>query len=60
MELSSLKIKKLLYFRRELANPKKQTKSTLKKFLIILQKTFFPTYRDDCWQSRKIKKLYSR
>ena len=35
MELSGRKLKKLLYFRRELAKPEKQTKkSALKKFLI--------------------------
>ena len=35
MVLSSPKLKKLLYFRRKLANPKKQTKQTaLKKFLV--------------------------
>ena len=49
MELYGPKFKKLLYFfekelfiyfRRELSKPKKQKQSTLKKFLILLQKSF--------------------
>ena len=45
MKLSSLELKKLSYFKRELAKPEKQTKiSALKKFLIFLQKNFLMLY----------------
>ena len=52
-ELSSTKLKKLLYFfqkklflyfRREIAKPENQKKSTLKKFLIFLQKQLFTIF----------------
>ena len=50
MELSSLKLEKLLYFRRELDKVWKTTKI----FCISIKKVL-PTFRDDCWWIRKMK-----
>ena len=44
MEISSPKLKKLLYFRRELAKPEKQ--------ISYISWKSSPVFRDDCWSNR--------
>ena len=45
LKISYIFLKIFLYFRRKLAKPQKQKKSSLKTFLIFLQKKFFLTFR---------------
>ena len=55
MELSSSSLNNAYIF----SEKKNSYISTLKKFIIFLQKKFFPIFWDNCWSNHKIKNSHT-